>query len=186
MILSAGKGGKTALVIGVQSADAVGGATVRKHAEKLGADAIVRFLRPGVSDEKAVLAYYQEVGKMTGLPLFAQAVGTMSVDLLVEMFKTIPTMRYVKDEAGIPLERIGSLREADRRPAESILGRGRRHDDRRTGARILRHVPLHRTGRRVRGLLSICGTRGKSAKRTTCSEGFRHSPPSRRPVHSTF
>ena len=35
----------------------------------------------------------------------------MSVDLLVEMFKTIPTMRYVKDEAGIPLERIGELRK---------------------------------------------------------------------------
>jgi len=35
----------------------------------------------------------------------------MSVDLLVEMFKTIPTMRYVKDEAGVPLERIAELRE---------------------------------------------------------------------------
>jgi len=48
---------------------------------------------------------------MTNLPLFAQAVGAMSVDLLVEMFKTIPTMRYVKDEAGVPLERIADLRQ---------------------------------------------------------------------------
>ena len=35
----------------------------------------------------------------------------MSVDLLVEMFKTIPTLRYVKDEAGDPLERIAELRQ---------------------------------------------------------------------------
>ena len=48
---------------------------------------------------------------MTALPLFAQAVGNMSVDLLVEMFKTIPTLRYVKDEAGNPLERIFELRK---------------------------------------------------------------------------
>jgi len=51
-----------------------------------------------VSDEKAILAYYQKVGKITDLPFFAQAVGNMSVDLLVEMFKTIPSFRYVKDE----------------------------------------------------------------------------------------
>src|SRR5262249_53307594 len=45
------------------------------------------------------------------LPLFAQAVGPVSVDLLVEMYKTIPTMRYVKDEAGNPLERIAEIRQ---------------------------------------------------------------------------
>jgi dihydrodipicolinate synthase/N-acetylneuraminate lyase len=111
VILSAGKGGKTALVIGVQSADASAVPRYAKQAEKLGADAIVSLPPTGVTDDKSVLAYYQEVGKMTSLPLFAQAVGAMSVDLLVEMFKTIPTMRYIKDEAGIPLERIGQLRE---------------------------------------------------------------------------
>jgi 4-hydroxy-tetrahydrodipicolinate synthase len=111
VILSAGKGGKTALVIGVQSADASAVPRYAKHAEKLGADAIVALPPPGVSEEKALLSYYQDVGKMTGLPLFAQAVGSMSVDLLVEMFRTIPTMRYVKDEAGVPLERIAALRE---------------------------------------------------------------------------
>ena len=111
VILSAGKGGKTALVIGVQSNDASAVPRYAKQAEKLGADAIISLPPNGVTDEKALLAYYQEVGKMTGLPLFAQAVGPMSVDLLVEMYKTIPSMRYVKDEAGIPLERIGEIRQ---------------------------------------------------------------------------
>jgi len=110
-ILAAGKGGKTALVIGVQSADPEAVSRYAKQAEKLGADGLISLPPPSVSDEKAVLAYYQQVGGLTGLPLFAQAVGTMSVDLLVEMFKTIPTLRYVKDEAGNPLERISELRK---------------------------------------------------------------------------
>jgi dihydrodipicolinate synthase/N-acetylneuraminate lyase len=110
-ILSAGKGGKTALVIGVQSADADAVSRYAKQAAKLGADGIISLPPPSVSDEKALLAYYQQIGGLTGLPLFAQAVGTMSVDLLVEMFKTIPTLRYVKDEAGNPLERISELRK---------------------------------------------------------------------------
>ena len=111
VMLSAGKGGKTALVIGVQSADPDAAVRYAKQAEKLGADAIVSLPPPGVTDDKAVLAYYQQIGRLTSLPLFAQAVGNMSVDLLVEMFKTIPTMRYVKDEAGIPLERIADIRQ---------------------------------------------------------------------------
>jgi 2-keto-3-deoxy-L-arabinonate dehydratase len=111
VILSAGKGGSTAIVIGVQSSDPAAVSRYAKQAEKLGADAIISLPPPGVTDEKALLAYYQEVGRMTNLPLFAQAVGAMSVDLLVEMFKTIPTMRYVKDEAGVPLERIADLRQ---------------------------------------------------------------------------
>jgi len=110
-ILSAGKGGKTALVIGVQSADPEAVSRYAKLAEKLGADGIISLPPPAVTDEKALLAYYQQVGRLTALPLFAQAVGAMSVDLLVEMFKTIPTLRYVKDEAGNPLERISELRK---------------------------------------------------------------------------
>jgi dihydrodipicolinate synthase/N-acetylneuraminate lyase len=33
----------------------------------------------------------------------------MSVDLLVEMFRTIPTFRQVKDEAGNPLTRVKEI-----------------------------------------------------------------------------
>jgi 4-hydroxy-tetrahydrodipicolinate synthase len=41
-----------------------------------------------------------------------QATGNMSVALLVDMVKEIPTLRYVKDEAGgSPLGRMGQLRE---------------------------------------------------------------------------
>jgi dihydrodipicolinate synthase/N-acetylneuraminate lyase len=109
-ILSAGKGGKTVLVIGVQGPDMAAITRYATHAEKLGADAIVSLPPAGVSDEKALLDFYQQVGRATALPLFAQAIGTMSVDLLIEMFRTIPTFRQVKDEAGDPLQRIAEIR----------------------------------------------------------------------------
>src|SRR5258706_16270611 len=74
-ILSSGKGGKTALVIGVQSTDPEAVTRYARQAERLGADAIVSLPPAGVTDEKALLAYYRHVGSLTGLPLFAQAVG---------------------------------------------------------------------------------------------------------------
>ncbi len=113
-ILSAGKGGKTALVIGVQSKDGGLGDPVEyaKHAAKNGADAIVS-LPPGgnVGDDATMLEYYKAVGKATDLPLFVQSQGEMSIDLIVRMFKEIPTMRVVKDEAGNPLQRVAEIRE---------------------------------------------------------------------------
>jgi 4-hydroxy-tetrahydrodipicolinate synthase len=109
-MLAAGKGGNTALVIGVQGPDLDAVTRYAKHAAKLGADALISLPPAKVTDEKALLDYYQQVGRITDLPLFAQCTGTMSVDLVVEMFKTMPTLRHVKDEAGVPLERIGELR----------------------------------------------------------------------------
>ena len=58
------------------------------------------FLPSENSDPKTDLEYYKAVGAATSLPMFVQAVGNMSVDLLVDMYKAIPTFRYVKDEAG--------------------------------------------------------------------------------------
>jgi 4-hydroxy-tetrahydrodipicolinate synthase len=110
-ILAAGKGGRTALVIGVQGPDMAAITRYATHAEKLGADGIISLPPGGVTDEKALLDFYQQVGRSTALPLFAQATGTMSVDLLIEMFKTIPTFRQVKDEAGDPLQRIVEIRQ---------------------------------------------------------------------------
>jgi dihydrodipicolinate synthase/N-acetylneuraminate lyase len=123
-ILSAGKGGKTALVIGVQSPDPEAVARYARQAEMLGADAIVSLPQPGVTDEKVLLAYYQHVGSLTSLPLIAQSTGNMSVDLLVEMFKTVPTLRCVKDEAGNPLERVTELRQRTNDQLKVFSGQG--------------------------------------------------------------
>ena len=123
-ILAAGKGGKTALVIGVQATDMAAITRYAKQAAKLGADAIISLPPSGVNDEKVLLDFYQQVGRITELPLFAQCIGTMSVDLVVEMFRTIPTFRYVKDEAGDPLVRIDEIRRRTNSEVKVFSGRG--------------------------------------------------------------
>lgn len=111
-ILAAGKGGKTAVAIGVQTvgSDLAASLKYARHAAKNGADAIVS-LPPEKAGDQATLEYYKAIGASTGLPLIVQSQGEMSVELIVEMFKQIPTMRCVKDEAGEPLQRIAQIRE---------------------------------------------------------------------------
>jgi 4-hydroxy-tetrahydrodipicolinate synthase len=112
VILAAGKGGETALVIGVQTKDGEIAHAIEyaKQASSHGADAIVS-LPPDRADDDAMLEYYKTIGKATDLPLFVQSTGDMSVDLVVRMFKEIPTMRVIKDEAGNPIQRVGEIRE---------------------------------------------------------------------------
>jgi len=100
---------RPAVVIGVQAPDT--GAAVRyaKHAREVGADAIIS-LPPHDTDPRAVMAYYKAVGSATDLPMFAQTAGDMSVDLVIEMYRAIPTLRCVKDEVGQPLLRFDALR----------------------------------------------------------------------------
>jgi dihydrodipicolinate synthase/N-acetylneuraminate lyase len=125
-IISAARGGATAVVIGVQSRTADFKETERyaKQAEKLGADAIICIAPPGVTSASELLLYYQRLGKVTSLPLFAQTGGDFSVDLLVEMFDTIPTFRYVKDEAGDPLVRVTEIRRRTNDRLNCFSGKG--------------------------------------------------------------
>src|ERR1035438_6559038 len=89
-ILAAGKGGKTALVIGVQTQnnDLSGAIAFAKHAAQHGADAICSL--PPTGDDAAMLSYYKAIGSATDLPLFVQTIGDMSVELIVAMFRSIP------------------------------------------------------------------------------------------------
>ena len=123
-ILAAGKGGRTVLVIGVQAPDMPAITRYVRQAEKLGTDAIISLPPSGVSDEKALLEFYRQVGGLSDLPLFAQATGSMSVDLLIDMFRAIPTFRYVKDEAGEPLKRIAELRRSTNDQLKVFSGMG--------------------------------------------------------------
>jgi len=123
-ILSAGKGGKTALVIGVQTEnnDMPGAIAFAKHAAKNGADAICSL--PPKGDEAALLSYYKTIGNATDLPLFVQAIDNVSVDLLVQMYHAIPTMRVVKDEAGDPLARVSEIRKRTDDKINVFAGKG--------------------------------------------------------------
>jgi len=105
-LLAAAKGGKTKIVIGVQT---VGGdieKSVRyaRAAAAGGADGIIS-LPPENASEAEIVAYYKAIGAATPLPLMMQAVGEASVDLVVELSRQVSTLKAVKDEAGDPLAR---------------------------------------------------------------------------------
>jgi 4-hydroxy-tetrahydrodipicolinate synthase len=123
-ILVAGKGGKTALVIGVQTQnnDLPGAIAFAQHAAKNGADAICSL--PPDGNDAAVLNYYKAIGNATELPLFVQTIGNMPVDLLVDMYHSIPTMRVVKDEAGDPLARVTEIRKRTDDKINVFAGKG--------------------------------------------------------------
>ena len=122
-------------MIGVQTQgkDLAGAIAYAKHAAKNGADAICSL--PPEGDSAAVLEYYKAIGSATDLPLFVQTIGDMSVDSIVEMFKSIPTVKVVKDEAGDPLARVTELRAKTDGKLAIFAGKGVRQmmDEMRLG-----------------------------------------------------
>ena len=101
----------------------------RRH----GADAICSL--PPDGDNAAVMEYYKAIGAATDLPLFVQTIGDMPVDLIVQMFQEIPTVRVVKDEAGDPLKRVTELRAKTDGKLAVFAGKGVRQmmDEMRLG-----------------------------------------------------
>ncbi|MFO1246762.1 MAG: dihydrodipicolinate synthase family protein [Alphaproteobacteria bacterium] len=124
-LLSAAKGGKTKIVIGVQS---VGGDTEKsvryaQLAAAHGADGIIS-LPPENATDAQIVAYYRAIGAATPLPLMMQAVGNTSVDLIIELSRQVPTLQAVKDEAGDPLTRAPQILKGTRGLLADFSGNG--------------------------------------------------------------
>ena len=113
-ILAEAKKLRPAVVIGVQAPQVSTALNYARHAAKNGADALIALPPSDKAGAQEMLNYYHEIGSATDLPLFVQAVGDMSVQLIIQLWKEVPTIRYVKDEAGRPLDRIAPLREKSR------------------------------------------------------------------------
>jgi 2-keto-3-deoxy-L-arabinonate dehydratase len=119
-MLAGGKGGKTALIIGVQPLDGDVNTAIRyaKHAAQHGADGLVS-LPPGFDNgqpEKKLtlqehLDYYKAVGAATDLPIMVQSHGDMSVDLIVALYQQVPTLKGLKDETGNTLTRLPEFKK---------------------------------------------------------------------------
>jgi 4-hydroxy-tetrahydrodipicolinate synthase len=122
LVASTGAKLSPAIVLGVQGPDTAAAVRYAKHAEKVGADGLIS-LPPGwTKDPAAIFDYYKQVGDATRLPLFVQAVGEMGVELILKMYRAIPTLRYVKDEAGSPLLRIAALNAGSRGELKVFTG----------------------------------------------------------------
>jgi dihydrodipicolinate synthase/N-acetylneuraminate lyase len=147
-ILAAGKGGKSAIVIEVQNMawDTPTAVRYAKHAAAHGADAIGAIpLNNGWNrSDQEILDYYKAIGSATDLPLIVQTRGTVSVDLMIEMYKQIPTMKATKDEVGDTLARATELiQRTDDKLAVWAAGGG-------TGNNLWVALPL--------GIVGLCPT----------------------------
>jgi len=109
-VMAAAKGGRCAVVLGVQGPDAEAARRYARQAEKLGPDAIIALPPREAGNLDHVADYYRAIAKECGLPLFVQTVGDMSIEFVLRMRKDIPTLRFVKDEAGHTLSRISEYR----------------------------------------------------------------------------
>lgn len=147
-ILAANKGKKAAAAIAVQNMQWDVATSVRyaKHAASHGADAIVA-IPPNngwnVTDQQ-VVDYYKTIGAATDLPLIVQTRGTISVPLMLEIFRQVPTMKATKDEVGDPIKRISELIQGtDNKLAVWAAGGG-------TGSELMEELPL--------GFMGLCPT----------------------------
>jgi 4-hydroxy-tetrahydrodipicolinate synthase len=102
---------RPAVVIGVQASDIETAVKYARHADKLAADAIIAIPLNGGKDDAKQMEYYAAIGEGCSRPLIVQSIGPMSVDLVLRMAKQIPTLRYVKDEAGATLPRLTEYRK---------------------------------------------------------------------------
>ncbi len=105
-ILEAAKSTRCSVVLGVQGPDAEAASRYARQSEKLGPDAIIALPPRDAGNLDRVADYYRAIAKECALPLFVQTVGDMSIDFVLRLRKDIPTLRYVKDEAGHTLSRI--------------------------------------------------------------------------------
>ena len=117
-LLKANKGLKPSVVIGVQSQNIETAKRFASHAEKNGADAIIAIPPKDATIEKFI-DYYKQIGRACSLPMVVQAIGNVSVDDVIRMAKEVPTLGYVKDEAGFTPHRITEF--ARRAPHIRIL-----------------------------------------------------------------
>ena len=106
---------RPSVVIAVQANDIETAVKVARHADKTGADAILAIpFNSGVKTTDAQqMEYYSAIGAASAKPLFVQAIGEISVDLVLRMAKKIPTLRYVKDEAGNTTARLIEYRKRE-------------------------------------------------------------------------
>lgn len=109
-IMAAAKGARCVVVLGVQGPDLEAARRYARQTEKLGPAAIIALPPRDSSNLDRVADYYRGIAKECALPLFVQTIGDMSVEFVLRMKKDIPTLRFVKDEAGHTLSRISEYR----------------------------------------------------------------------------
>jgi 4-hydroxy-tetrahydrodipicolinate synthase len=117
--------GNSALVLGVQTVgfNLANSQAYARTAKRLNADGIISLVPPNAGQAEAV-SYFKTLADASGLPIFVQAVGDVSVDMLVALAAAVPSIVAVKDEAGDPLQRAPDLLRRTSGRIEDFSGGG--------------------------------------------------------------
>ena len=107
---------RPAVVIAVQSDDVDIAVKIARHADKAGADSILAIpYKSGVkTTDDQQMEYYSAIAAASNKPMFVQAIGDMSVDLVLRIAKKNPTIGYVKDEAGNTTARLAEYHRREK------------------------------------------------------------------------
>jgi 4-hydroxy-tetrahydrodipicolinate synthase len=110
--------GRTPVVIGVHGANKFEATEYARHAEKIGADAMLALSQTdGTTDVDVLTEYFTAITSASRLPLFIQVSSpVLTVDYLIGLAKKLPTFRYVKDEQPPVRQFPSASRDSWRRP----------------------------------------------------------------------
>ena len=120
--------GKVPSIIAVSAPHASLAVHHARHAESIGADAIMALpplLHPASIAE--IKAYYREISAATALPLVLQnalvpGATTMSAALIAELVHELPNARFVKEESGYPAQTVGEIIRLAGHRLEGVMG----------------------------------------------------------------
>ena len=104
-MVAAGKGGKTAITIGVQGPDIATVLEYTKHADKIGADAICSLPPEGVTDDNALFDYYKAIATALARDALWEYQGTVELGPGLHWLRV---QDVLPDILGIRLEPVAS------------------------------------------------------------------------------
>jgi 4-hydroxy-tetrahydrodipicolinate synthase len=120
VLATAAKGKRVALVLGVQGRDIPEMLVYARHAEELGADAMIAMPPTTGTSMDDYRAYFRALAGVTKRPVIIQTSGgapklSPSTDLIIELAREFPHLAYVKEESAPLVERMQA--EIKARPA---------------------------------------------------------------------
>lgn len=100
--------GRIPVLIGVHGKDKAEAAEYARHAEKIGATAMLALGQTdGTGDLNVLTGYFTAITTASRLPLFIQvSTPAMTVDYLIDLARKLPTFRYVKEEQAVAPKRV--------------------------------------------------------------------------------
>lgn len=120
--------GKVPSIVAVSAPHHRVAAEFARHAESIGADAIMSLPATlHLSTPADIKAHFKAIGAASNLPLVIQNVSgqgasAMSAALLAELIDEIPTARFVKEESGYPAQTVGEIIRLSGPKLEGVMG----------------------------------------------------------------